>query len=499
MKIFFVILFTCAISFLSSQTLDEDLNQIFIDQELMGMSVVVVEDDSVIFSKGYGLADYEREIPVTDSTIYRIASISKSVTATALMQLYDAGLFQLDEDISDYLGFLLRNPDFPDTPITFRMLLSHTSSIQDGTGYSDFLADSYTFDPPPHINSLLTQAGSYYTSNMFRNEMPGSYFAYSNVNYGIIGTLIEKISETRFDIYCRQEILEPLNLKGSFNIQDISNLNNIAVLYRKPGAVWVPQADNFLGIMPPPRNLDIYPIGSNAFIFAPQGGLRISANDLSQFMLMHLRNGTTNGIQIITDTTAQLMHTTQWEYDGSNGDNYYGLFRKWGLGFHLTSNTANSDIVFPSSFMIGHPGEAYGLISDMYFNKDLKNGIIFITNGSAIDYEIGDFSAFYTVEEEVFTAVNQYLFPVVPINEFNEEKINVYPNPATQFINIKINSDNCSEYTINIIGIDGKCWLKANYSGSLQLNISSMPAGCYSALIYSVNSEYPAIIPFVKL
>jgi CubicO group peptidase (beta-lactamase class C family) len=392
----------------SAQNYHETLDNIAFNNQLIGMSVAIVCNGSITDIHHYGIADINRNITVTDSTMFRIASISKSVTATALMKLFEEGLFGLDDNVSEYLGFNLYNPQYPSQSITFRMLLSHTSGLSDGSGYSSFLSATASQNPPPHINQLLSPGGLYFTSNMWLSREPGTWFSYANVNYGVIGTLIERLSGMRFDIYVRENILLPLGIHGSFNISDIGNINNVAVLYRNS----IPQADNYQGIPPPPRDLSQYTIGTNGLIFSPQGGLRISAADLCNFMIMQANDGLWGNTPVLDSATVNLMHQTHWNYNGNNGNNYYNLFRRWGLGFHLTTNTLNGDIVIPGTPMTGHPGEAYGLISDMYFEKAKQFGLIFITNGysGSAGYAWGNYSAFYLPEEQIFNTIRQFQF-----------------------------------------------------------------------------------------
>jgi CubicO group peptidase (beta-lactamase class C family) len=403
-----LLLFALISSNLFGQSYHQVLENIAVENQLTGMSVAVVCNGTVSDVYHYGKADIGRNLFVSDSTMYRIASISKAVTATSLMKLYDNGLFQLDDNVSDYLGFNLYNPNFPLEKITFRMLLNHTSGLVDGSGYNGLLSATGAQNPPPPISQLLQAGGNYYSSDMWLNQAPGTWFTYANINYGVIATLIEQISGLRFDIFTKENILLPLGISGSFNIQDIENINNVAVLYRNA----IPQADHYQGITPPPRDLSQYIIGSNGLIFSPQGGLRISALELANFMMLHAANGMWNGENILSEPTVQLMHQIQWDYNGSNGNNYYDLFNRWGLGFHLTTNTANGDIVIPDVIMIGHPGEAYGLISDMYFEKEKQFGLIFITNGyyGQAGYEWGNYSAFYLPEEQVFHTVYEYKY-----------------------------------------------------------------------------------------
>jgi CubicO group peptidase (beta-lactamase class C family) len=388
-----------------SSSLDRALDSLHAAYGMAGMSVVIVKNGTVAFSRGYGTADVARQIPITDSTLYRIASISKSVTATALMQLYEQGKFTLDEDVGRYLGFSLRNPSFPSDSVTFRALLSHTASLRDGSGYDGFLSATYNVTPAPPLQALLVPGGTYYTTTMWNNNRAPSsgYFTYANINFGIIGTLVEKISGERFDTYCLNHILRPLGMTASFNIQDLPNIDNVAVLYRKSGGVWTPQADNYRGIKPPPRDMTGYIPGTNGLIFAPQGGLRVSAADLARFMLAHMNGGIYDGTRVLRDTTIARMHAPAWTFTGGNGDNYYGIFNRYGLGLSTTSE------LLPGQTMIGHPGEAYGLISDMYFSSDKRYAIIFITNGGAHDpWENGTYSGWYRAEEDVFRAAYRF-------------------------------------------------------------------------------------------
>lgn len=370
---------------------------------LAGISVSVIRQGKILATGSAGLADIARSIPITDSTTYRVASISKTVAATALMQLYEQGNFKLDDDVSTALGFTLRNPYYPSDTITFRMVLTHTAGIRDGSKYDGFLAATSSASIPP-ISSVLVAGGTHYASDVWLNKRPGTYFTYTNLGFGVIGTLVERLSNERFDRYCVKHIFEPLGVDAGFSVQDLRNMNNLAVLYRTSGSEWVPQLDNYLGVRPAPRDLSSYIIGSNGSLFGPQGNLRISAKDLALFMIARSNGGVVNGKRILNVPTAILMNTPFWTYNGSNGDNYYGLFRRWGLGTHLTTNTAMGDIVVAGKAMAGHPGEAYGLISDAYVDLGNTFGIVFITNGKDGSYAFGSKSAFYDVEEDVFAA-----------------------------------------------------------------------------------------------
>lgn len=399
---------------MAAQTPEEELQQIFTVNNLMGMSVVAVYQGEIIFSHHLGLSNFASQTPVTSRTHYRIASISKAVTATAFMQLYEQGLVGLDDNISEILGYTINNPHHPGIAITPRMLLTHTSGLMDGTTYGGFLGTTYNNANPPALQQLLVLGGSFYSAGNWLNVAPGTYFRYTNLGYGVLASVIEKISDTRFDVFVRQNILQPLGISGSFNIHDLNDPSNLAVLYRMSCGIWAPQADNYPSGLPAPIDYSGYVPGHNGFIFGPQGGLRISAEDLSVFMSMLMNMGSYKGIQILEPQTVELMTGIQWQYNGSNGNNYYNLFNAWGLGLQITTNQENGDIVVPGYSMIGHAGEAYGLISDMYYHKNPDFGIIFVTNGSAGDYYYGWNSAFYEVEEQIFDLLyNDIIVPAM--------------------------------------------------------------------------------------
>ena len=155
------------------------------------VSACIIINNSVVWSQGYGLYDIENNKPATLDTLYLLASVSKTVTATALMKLYEQGFFDLDDDVNDYLPFSLRNPNYPDIPITFRMLLSHRSSI--ASDNSDRLCLSYIPGDPdipsyphPWLEEYLTPDGSAYHSSVWSDDPPGEKYYYANIGFSSV-------------------------------------------------------------------------------------------------------------------------------------------------------------------------------------------------------------------------------------------------------------------------------------------------------------------------
>lgn len=247
------------------------------------------------------------------------------------------------------------------------MLLSHQSSIREGSKYDAFI--TYTYNQMknlPSVKELLVPGGAWYSSDSFDSRhAPGTYFTYSNINFGLMGTLVERLSGQRFDTYMHEHVLKPLGLKASYYLWDLSsNINNIAVLYRKA----VAQTDNYQGKVPQEPDLAGYVPGTNAFKFGPQGGLRISALDLAKLQQMMYHKGKLGNVTILQPETVAIMRTTNWLYNGANGDTDHGLFGAWGIATQIITGTQGKDEIFPNTVMFGHAGDAYGLISDNFLD-----------------------------------------------------------------------------------------------------------------------------------
>lgn len=353
---------------------------------IVGLSAAVVRGDKIIWSGGYGWADLRTARPVTPETIFRTASISKMVTGTALMQLYEQKKFQLDDDISNYLGYQVRNTKYPDRPITFRQLLTHTSSIVDGGSYDKLIEETPELLKDIGIKEILTPNGTYYRASTFADYEPGTGFSYSNFGTVISASLVEVISQLTFAEYCRLNIFQPLHMDASFQAADIKDWQKIGVLYRSEAKdnLFYPTKDDY-GNVKPIRELGKAPLGS-ALGDSPAGGARMSILDLSKFMMAHINGGTYHKKSILKKDTADLMHEMQWF-----GKEMDGLYQQKGLYFHIT------DDLVPGQRLIGHSAEAYGLIGDAYYNPDTKSGVLFLINGG----NYANSNPYYGIEKQV--------------------------------------------------------------------------------------------------
>lgn len=360
--------------------LDEEILARMTESRIVGLSAAFVRDREVVWSGGYGWADLEKEKPAVPDTIYRIASVSKPITATALMQLWERGAFDLDDDISGYLGYPVRNPKYPDVEITFRMLLTHTSSILDKGGYEQALSAPQ----PPLLRDLLVPGGKAYNPATWGDYRPGTGFNYSNFGAGIVGALVEVLSGENFDLYTQNHIFKPLGMDAGYELADIEHLERLAVLYKPAGDDrFVPAGDSLREGETPRRRLRL-PLGN--YYIGPAGAVRTSVLDLAKFMIAHMNGGVYQGVRILRRETADMMQQMHWF-----GWGLRGMFRQMGLFFHITDALAGRRLT-------GHPGEAYGLVGDMYFDRDEGTGIILMINGG---YYRTLISGFTDIEEDV--------------------------------------------------------------------------------------------------
>jgi len=314
------------------------------------VSSCIIKNNSIVWYKGYGKAKIFPKKEPTSDTIYPIGSISKTVTATAAMQLWEKGLFNLDDDINDYLDFNVRNPNYPDTPITFRMLLAHHSSLTNDMNLHDlylsflFFTDKKDY-PFPLIKDLITPEGKFYKANIWENFMPGSENIYSNFNYILMEHLIEVLSGQSFSEYCKQNIFEPLNMHNtSFYFDDLKD-KELAGSYHNFGSIYYP--------------IPYVDIGYS------YGGLKTSINDFSHYILAYINEGMWKDFRLLKKSTIDMMLTIQFE----NTSRY----NRQGIGWQRFGGYRNSS-------RYGHVGHVPGGSGAIFMNIDENYAQIFFIN-----------------------------------------------------------------------------------------------------------------------
>ena len=321
------------------------------------------------WSKGYGWADIEKRIPMDPSvTVQNIGSISKTITATAIMQLWEKGKFKIDDPINNFLPFKVKNPLFPDQKITFRQLLCHRASIKDGPAYRK----SYSCGDP-HI-PLKTWLKEYFTpgGKFFhkkenfhiwkpgeKGKIPARPRAYSNVAFGLLGLLTEIISGVPFNIYCQKHIFKPLSMNHtSWYLSDL-DISKHAALYTfiqsgKTGNVLLEK-----GRIEKKVKKDSF-VSNCLYSFPnyPDGLVRTSVEQLAKFLLAYMQNGTYKGIRILKKDTVSTILSK----------------KHFGRGLCWFNYNYKKDLVW------GHGGGDPGVSTIMLFRPSDMTGVIVFSN-----------------------------------------------------------------------------------------------------------------------
>lgn len=335
----------------SQEKLETRLEKVMEEFDAVGLAVVVVKDNEIVYEGNFGYKDLENKITLEKGDVFRIASISKSFTATGIMQLVEKGVIRLDDDVSKLIGFEVRNPNYPDIPITLRMILSHTSSLNDSQKYSSL--------------DIINPRKNKTWSRSYSSYMPGGEYKYCNLNYNLAGAILEKWSGTRFDFYIKEHILSPLGLTGGYDVDSLDR-SKFVNLYRYDNVIkeYKYSSAAYRSVDDKKRN---YKLGYSAPIFSPTGGMKISAEDLAKYMVMHMSYGEYNGKRIISDESSKIM---QSPISKASDKAFYGL------GIRLPEDFVEGVA------LVGHTGSAYGLFSAMFFDPQKKIGFVIITNGS---------------------------------------------------------------------------------------------------------------------
>jgi CubicO group peptidase (beta-lactamase class C family) len=343
-----------------------------------GVGAAIVNGDGVIWEGAYGWADIGGARPMTLDTLQNVASISKTFTATAVMQLRDEGLLALDRDVNEYLPFPLRNPAQPGTAITIRQLMTHVSSLRDGTAYSRLYACA---DPKITLGVWLreyfTPGGLYHdAAENYAAWAPGERWEYCNVAFGVLGYLVELASGMPFPEYCRRQIFSRLDLTDTAWFLSDIDVSRHVVPYtwfddgRARGPAW---GGLELGVI---RDQGVGDAALEAGEYRanctynhpnyPDGFLRTSVRQLARYVRAYLNEGRLADRRILARSTVAEMLSVQLMTDG----------RAQGLTWsaHLHGGT----------WAWGHGGSDPGVNNDIRMLPDRGVGAIVLTNTNGI-------------------------------------------------------------------------------------------------------------------
>ena len=308
-----------------------------VDQkEIPGAVAIVCRNGKIIYQKAFGSADNTAGRAMKTDDIFRIASMSKAITSTAVMMLWEQGLFQLDDPISKYIPEF-KNPSVLDSlnmsdttytvkpagkEITIRHLLTHTSGL--GYGVIDGDARFRAMYKKAGIVDLFTTEPVKIGDNIRKlaklplHHVPGEKFVYSE-GLDVLGYFIEVISGMPFDVYLKTQIFDPLSMTDTYFYLPDAKANRLVKIQTKTGDNWTNFIDNFYD--------PDYPIKGAKTFFSGGAGLSSTAKDYAIFLQMYLNNGELNGKRLLSRKTIESMMMNQVGalLGGEKADQNHGL------------------------------------------------------------------------------------------------------------------------------------------------------------------------------
>ncbi|MBX3014148.1 MAG: serine hydrolase [Caldilineaceae bacterium] len=308
-------------------------------REQPGMSVGIIYDQRLIWSRGFGYAKEATQAPATPTTLYRIASITKLFTSTAIMQLRDAGLLQLDDPVQKHLPwFTMQNP-YPDTPVlTIRHLLTHAGGLPREAAF-----------PYWSTNEFPTSAEIQATVAEQAFAIPtASDWKYSNLGLALAGDIVAAVAAMPYPAYVTENILQPLGMVNTFVDTVPPDHPLLATGYGRR----LPRAQRALGL-----HTDCRGIG-------PAANMASNVEDLAKFVMLQFRGGPRQEKQILAGSSLREMHRIQWLNDDWSAGR--------GIGFYVWRLHGRT--------VVGHGGALMGYRTELQFAPADKIGVVVLTN-----------------------------------------------------------------------------------------------------------------------
>jgi CubicO group peptidase (beta-lactamase class C family) len=316
---------------------------------LPGLAASVVRDGRIAWSGAYGWAHIRAERRVRLDTPFMLASVSKTVLATAVMQGVEDGVLDLHADVNDVLPFRVRLPDHPRRPITTWHLLTHTSGIRDRWSVWDDLYSQGDSTMPlgVFLRRYLEPGGRYYREGNFYSFAPGQEYRYGNIAASLAAYVLEVAAGKGFDEWCEDRIFYPLAMaRTAWHLDDLPR-RDVAMPYR-----WSAARERYVAY------------GHYGYPDYPDGALRASAPDVARHLLMFMGDGTLDGVRLLRPDTAREMRRSQVpEVVDGQGLIWYRSHRR-------------------GRALIGHNGGDYGVATVAFYDPDAESGVVVLGNGN---------------------------------------------------------------------------------------------------------------------
>ncbi len=317
--------------------LDKKVIKLMDQYDIPGVSIAIIREGKLVRTTAYGYADLEHNRNMTLNAVYRVESISKSVTAWGVMRLVEQGLIDLDKPVREYLrDWKFPDSDYPEENITVRRLLSQTSGLPLGT-----IGEEY----PP--NSDMPDLAEYLTREVEPAREPGSGFRYSNVGYNLLELLIEEVTGRDFAGYMEEEVLIPLGMHSSVFVWD----------------------DSLYAILPTGYDLKGNPVSPYEYPARASGGLFATVEDVARFAMAGMRRPWVTAHKVLDETAIQKIYTPGVDIPGMFGI----VSDSYGFGHFIETLPDGRKAVW-------HGGQGHGWMSHFHSVPESGDGIIILTN-----------------------------------------------------------------------------------------------------------------------
>jgi CubicO group peptidase (beta-lactamase class C family) len=359
--------------------LDSKIEALMAEGDVKSLAAAILVDDRVVWMQGYG------QQPELDM-LYDSGSITKSFVATAVLQLYEQGRIDLDDDVNAYLPFSVRHPDHPDIPITFRMLLTHRSCLAPNTAlyyaYTkgaelsqwgvphrgwEYRQEFGLLTYPEFMARYLEPGGPYYEPDNWASCQPGTAYVYSTPGFDLLGYLVEQISGQPLIDYMRENILTPLAMTST-TATPLDNRERMAIPYER-----------WYGVLAK-TNVEL-PLSQRRLIGG--GGLYTTVGDLSNFLLAHMNRGAFDNYQLLRPETVALMHSKV----SQDSSDFLGIGSGYGWSLYQEEPWQVWDLTLQPRGYQGHGGRYWGYAAGMYMVQETDGayGYVLLMNTSTTE------------------------------------------------------------------------------------------------------------------
>ena len=344
----------------AEESMDERVDRIFRDTKAVGGAFLVAQNGEIVYEHYYGVQQKTTGVPVTEKSYFRCASVTKLVTGIGLMKMMDDGMLEPDEDISTYLGYAVGNPRYPDTPVTLRMLMSHTAGLNENSSYSSKsskLSNMIALDQKAKAN--------------FKDVRPGSEYAYSNFGAGITGAIIESVTGQDVSSFMREYLFEPLGIDAAYTATQLEEPEYLTATYHKDGSLYIAPSYALR------QNYDAQATPDTHYRVTV-GSLLIRPRDLTRLGIALCGDGTVDGVRVLSEDAIAMMRQEQSEETtGITSDSPYSFF------------TIRQDTLLEGRRVYGHQGTDEGIVCNLYVEPESQTVFCVMTNGCKTKREDG--------------------------------------------------------------------------------------------------------------